>query len=57
MLGTMEATGRGAGVTVSAPLGQVFEFADGRIRRIRYFRSHRQALDAAESIEAEVSDA
>jgi SnoaL-like domain len=57
MLGRMKATGKGAGVTVDAPLGQVFEFTGGRLRRLRYFRSHEQALELAASLDRSFADA
>jgi hypothetical protein len=57
MLGGMKAKGKGAGVTVDAPLGQVFEFTDGRLIRVRYFRSHDQALELAASLDQSLADA
>ena len=57
MLGGMTAKGKGAGVTVDTPLGQVFEFTDGRLSRVRYFRSHDQALDLAASLDEAFADA
>jgi hypothetical protein len=57
MLGSMKAKGRGAGVTVDAPLGQVFEFTGRRLSRVRYFRSHAQALELAASLDVTFADA
>jgi hypothetical protein len=57
MLGGMRAKGKGAGVTVDAPLGQVYEFTDGRLSRVRYFRSHDQALELAASLDRTFADA
>jgi hypothetical protein len=57
MLGGMKAKGKGAGVTVDAPLGQVLEFTDGRLSRVRYFRSHEQALELAASLDGTFGDA
>jgi hypothetical protein len=57
MLGGMRAKGKGAGVTVDAPLGQVFEFTDGRLSRVRYFRSHDQAFELAASLDRTFADA
>jgi hypothetical protein len=57
MLGEMRATGKGAGVTVEAPLGQVLEFTEGRLSRLRYFRSHEQALELAASLDRSLADA
>jgi SnoaL-like protein len=57
MLGKLKATGKGAGVTVDAPLGQVFEFTDGRFSRLRYFRSHEQALELAASLDRSFANA
>jgi hypothetical protein len=57
MLGGLSAKGKGAGVTVEAPLGQVLEFTNGRLSRVRYFRSHAQALDLAASLNGTFADA
>jgi hypothetical protein len=57
MLGGMRAKGKGAGVTVDASLGQVYEFTDGLLSRVRYFRSHEQALELAASLDRSFADA
>ena len=57
LLATMRSTGRGAGVTVDSPIGQVIEFREGRVRRVRYFRSHDEALELAQSLDPEFANA
>jgi hypothetical protein len=41
------ATGRGSGVPVELTLGQIWEFAVGRVARVRNYLTHAEALDAA----------
>jgi ketosteroid isomerase-like protein len=45
LLGRTEARGRG--VEVNAPLGAVFDFHDGKIRRLRTYLDQDEALQAA----------
>ncbi len=40
------ATGKGSGVPVELPLGQVWEFEAGRVARMRNYFTHAEALEA-----------
>jgi ketosteroid isomerase-like protein len=40
------ATGRASGLPAGTPTANVYEFADGKIRRIRIFADRREALEA-----------
>ena len=46
-LGRMEGRGRGSGVVVGTPVGQIYEFRGEKLARIRVFLSHSAALRAA----------
>jgi ketosteroid isomerase-like protein len=46
MLGRMEGRGKGSGVPVDTPLGQIFDVRDGKICRIRSYLDHGEALKA-----------
>jgi ketosteroid isomerase-like protein len=46
MLGRMDGRGRASGVQVDAPFGDVFDFRDGKISRIRAYLDHGEALRA-----------
>ena|ERR1700737_2904505 len=47
VLGRMEAHGRSSGVPVDVPFGNIFDFRDGKISRVRAYRDHGEALRAA----------
>jgi ketosteroid isomerase-like protein len=40
------ATGRASGLPAGTPTANVYEFADGKIRRVRIFADRQQALEA-----------
>jgi len=40
------ATGRASGLPTGTPTANVYEFADGKIRRVRIFADRQQALEA-----------
>ena len=46
MLGRIVGRGKGSGVAVEMPLGQVFDFRDGKVCRIRSYLDHAEALKA-----------
>jgi ketosteroid isomerase-like protein len=46
-LGRNTATGRASGIPTEAATGNVYDFADDRIRRIQIFFDRNQALEAA----------
>jgi ketosteroid isomerase-like protein len=46
-LGRLRATGRQSGVEVNSPIGQLFEFRDGRVLRGWAYLSHEEARLAA----------
>jgi len=46
-LGQVWGSGRGAGIEVARPHGQIWTFRDGRVIRMRWFHSHSEALEAA----------
>ena len=45
-LGQVWGSGRGAGIEVARPHGQIWTFRDGRVIRMRWFHSHAEALEA-----------
>jgi ketosteroid isomerase-like protein len=45
-LTSQSGTGKGSGVPVELNLGQVYEFVEGRIVRVRNYQSHAEALEA-----------
>jgi ketosteroid isomerase-like protein len=45
-LGQISVRGRATGIEVAQPHGQIWEFRDGRVVRLRWFTSHREALEA-----------
>ncbi len=45
-LSRVEGRGAGSGGLVDAQMGQVFDFRDGRIARVRTYLDHGQALEA-----------
>jgi ketosteroid isomerase-like protein len=46
MLGRITGRGRGSGVAVDAPIGQVYDFRDHKISRLRAFLDHGEWLRA-----------
>ena len=46
-LGQVRGRGRGAGIEVARPHGEIWTFRDGRAIRMRWFHSHSEALEAA----------
>jgi ketosteroid isomerase-like protein len=46
-LGQVRARGRGAGIQVARPHGEIWTFRDGRAIRMRWFHSHSETLEAA----------
>ena len=46
MLGRMEGRGKGSGVPIDMPLGQIFDFRDGKVCRIRSYLDPADALQA-----------
>ena len=46
-LGRIHARVHTAGMEVGSPHGQVWTFRDGRVIRMRWFNTHREALEAA----------
>jgi ketosteroid isomerase-like protein len=50
-LGTLRGHLHASGMAVTAPHGQVWTFRDGRVARMQWFNTHRQALEAAGSAE------
>src|SRR6476661_2976632 len=46
MLGRIVGRGKGSGVAVEMPLGQVFDFRDGKVCRIRSYLDHAEAIKA-----------
>ena len=46
-LSRIEGRGAGSGGLVDAQMGQVFDFRDGRIARVRTYLDHSNALEAA----------
>jgi ketosteroid isomerase-like protein len=46
MLGRIEGRGKGSGVPIDTPLGQIFDFREGKVCRIRSYLDHREALKA-----------
>jgi ketosteroid isomerase-like protein len=46
-LGRLGGRGRGTGIEVAQPHGQVWTFRDGRVTRMSWFNSHSEALEAA----------
>jgi ketosteroid isomerase-like protein len=51
VLSRVEALGAGSGGRVDSPMGQLYDFRDGKISRIRTYLDHGEALKAAESAE------
>ena len=47
----------GEWMTLVALNWQVLEFTDGQLSRVRYFRSHEQALELAASLDGTFADA
>lgn len=45
-LGRMQARGDGSGIDIESPIGYVFEFEGGVVRRARSYLNPRQALEA-----------
>jgi ketosteroid isomerase-like protein len=50
-LGRLRNRGRTAGMEVSQPHGQIWTFRDGKAVRMRWFNSHEETLEAADSSE------
>ena len=46
MLGHVEGRGKASGVPVEMPVGQIFDFRDGKVYRIRSYPDHGEALKA-----------
>jgi ketosteroid isomerase-like protein len=46
-LGRVRGLGRGAGIEVVRPHGEIWTFRDGRAVRMRWFNSHSETLEAA----------
>jgi ketosteroid isomerase-like protein len=46
-LGRVRGRGRGAGIEVARPHGQIWTFRDGKVIRMRWFHSHAETLEAA----------
>ncbi len=46
-LGQVRGLGRGAGIEVVRPHGEIWTFSDGRAVRMRWFNSHSETLEAA----------
>jgi ketosteroid isomerase-like protein len=46
-LGQVRGRGRGAGIEVARPHGQLWTFRDGKVIRMRWFHSHSETLEAA----------
>jgi ketosteroid isomerase-like protein len=46
-LGVLRGHVRSAGMEVDSPHGQTWTFRDGRVTRMAWFNSHREALEAA----------
>jgi ketosteroid isomerase-like protein len=46
MLGRVEGRGKGSGVPIDMPLGQIFDFRDGKVCRIRSYLDPADALKA-----------
>jgi ketosteroid isomerase-like protein len=46
MLGRIEGRGKGSGVPIDTSLGQIFDFRDGKVCRIRSYLDHSEALNA-----------
>jgi ketosteroid isomerase-like protein len=46
-LGQVRGRGRGAGIEVARPHGEIWTFRDGRAIRMRWFHSHAETLEAA----------
>ena len=46
-LGRLEGRGRGSGVQVELPIGSISDYRDGKVRRLRAFGDHGDALRAA----------
>jgi ketosteroid isomerase-like protein len=46
-LGQVRGSGRGAGIEVVRPHGEIWTFRDGKAIRMRWFHSHRETLEAA----------
>lgn len=46
-LGQVRGSGRGAGIEVERPHGEIWTFRDGRAIRMRWFHSHSETLEAA----------
>jgi ketosteroid isomerase-like protein len=47
VLGRLEGRGRGGGVPVDSPVGAVWELTGGKIRRLRAYLDHGEAVEAA----------
>ena len=47
-LGVLRGQLHASGMEVEGPHGQVWRFRDGRVARMRWFNTHREALEAAE---------
>jgi ketosteroid isomerase-like protein len=47
LLGQMDLTARTTGIEISQELGELFEFREGKIVRVRDFLTHAEALEAA----------
>jgi uncharacterized protein len=47
VLGRLRGFGRGGGVPVESPVGAVWELREGKIRRLRAYLTHAEALSAA----------
>ena len=46
VLSRVEGRGAGSGGLVDAPMGQIFDFRDGKISRVRTYLDHAEALQA-----------
>ena len=46
-LGQVRGLGRGAGIEVVRPHGEIWTFRDGRVVRMRWFNGHAETLEAA----------
>ena len=46
-LGVLHGHVRAAGMEIDSPHGQIWTFRDGQVVRMRWFNTHREALEAA----------
>jgi ketosteroid isomerase-like protein len=44
VLGHLDGTGRASGIRTTTPIGMVIEFQEGRIRRVRAYLDHSEAV-------------